>query len=265
MVKLKDISRISRNVITISRAAVESSNPFLVLDKQRFHFFRCNDRHATYIAGLPSQLTPKDILAINQTCDQAEGACNRRAKTVIAETLSNAFNRTAFRLTELGCGARPILEYFPRSQVEYHGVEVDPDHVEHIKSQLHLSASGWDGIPDIPAEKPSLCVSVYALHFMINRDLPQKINQLISADGAFIGNLYRDRQETIDNKQGAYLKRMLSCARMDFKIINDCPSNAYWVIGKPGTQDRIDDIAHTLQKNLQSHPLARQCQTSRAF
>jgi len=265
MVKRKAIQQITPNVITISKAAADAADPFLSLDGKRFHFFRSNSDYTTYIAGLPSQLANEDVLAINATCDRSEGSRNRSVKESIAQTLSSCFRGTSFRLTELGCGAHPILDYFPNADIAYHGVELDPAHVNHVQTKLKLSASDWQGIPDLPDGKPSLCVSVYALHFMLKRSLPEEIGRLISKDGVFIANLYLDAQETKDHRQSTYLDRLLRTSKMEYRRVSDGRFNEYWLVSHAGSGGRLDDIAGTLRATIAQNRPQSQDHVARSY
>lgn len=252
----KAVQKLSDNVIAVPKSVAGTSNPFLSIDGRKFNLFRTghgkDGTDQVYISALPSQLKGEDIAAINNLCDTHEGKLNRLVKQDLGLALSRYFNREAFHVNEAGCGRYPITSYFPaNADITYHGIDTDPLNVDALH-KMNVSASDWGGVPAQPAGKTSVGVAVYALHFMVSRDLPQQLRGLFSEDGFFAGNFYIDPAERQHRKQGSFLERVLNSAHMPFVRLKDPEHNAneYWIIGKAADVGPLHDFATILQSSM---------------
>lgn len=251
-ISAKAVQKLSDNVITVPKAVAGTANPFLSIDGRKFNLFRTgHGRDGTeqvYISALPSQLKGDDIAAINSLCDANEGGLNRLVKQDLGIALSRYFNRESFHVNEAGCGRYPITSYFPaNADITYHGIDTDPANVAALH-KMKISASDWGGLPALPEGKTSVGVAVYALHFMVSRDVPRQIGSLFSDGGFFAGNFYIDPAERQHRKQGDFLARVLKSANMPFLRLKDPEHNAneYWVIGKASDVGPLHDFATIL-------------------
>ena len=146
----------------------------------------------------PSELPQGDILAINNLLDSKEGEGNKAVKKVIAGALTQVFGDQRIKLFEIGPGTFPIAPYFNKSSldIEYHGIDCDPACIKSLHRQGY-DASHCDTIPAVKHQDgvPSIVTSVYALQFVIDDQLPDRMGHLLTDDGIFVGNLYLDNNE----------------------------------------------------------------------
>ena len=254
----KAVEYLSPHVISVSKKDPGFDASIILTEgKKRKHWHYYRD--GVFIDVLPSQLASDDIKAINEKCDKTEGGKNRQVKNALSESLSRYFNTQAFHMNEAGPGQFPLISSMVANRdVSYHGIELDERHINTLKTKMKLSASDWDGVPNLPEGKPSVGVSVYALQFMVSRDLPQKLKSLISDDGFFVGNMYLSPEEKATHKQSSFFERALQQNKMGYVRLMDpaCNANEYWIISKTTDTGNINDFAGILGDTLQRQRLA---------
>jgi hypothetical protein len=251
------VTPITQNFIQASLSEAVRADPRIIIDDKAWRLFRGGRfGHAFYIDRDPSLLSEADVKAINDTCDPKEGHRNRQIKRDIAGALSRYFNDTSFHVTEFGSGRFPISKYFPPSaDVSYRGIDCDPGCIDHLHS-MNIPASDWNTAlaEGVPAGKPAICVSIYAMHFMINNEFAQRIHSLTSgADGLFVGNFYVDPHEKETGEQREKLKGILAKNDLTSVVLKDPadPSNEYWVISKPENLASAQSLSVVLQKTVE--------------
>ncbi|GEM_PF-1529413 len=228
------------NVLAASMDTPVWMNNTLIFDKKRFHYFRDgkagNKTAYCFIACPPSALTDDDVAAINARFDQNEGAHNRSVKQLIAGSLARHFNGRAFHVYEPGSGQFPLAPWFPAgTNVTYHGIESDPACIAALEEQGFLASSWKEALEaGAPQGKPSVCAAIYALHFMVNEELPAAILRLTSEDGFFVGNYYMHPHEQRAGKERERLAGLLRDSGLESVVLKQAgdPHNEYWIIGR---------------------------------
>jgi len=258
----KAIQHLSPDVISVPKDALQN-DPFVILEsgknRERYDFYRSNGTKVVMIRKLPGQLPEDAIRAINKECDTHECAKNHSVKTILRDALSVFFNNKAIHINEAGPGQFPIMSYFPaNSGITFHGIEKDEDHINTLKTKMNLSASKWEDVPPLPEDgKPSVGVAVYALQFMVSRELPAHLKSILSNDGFFVGNMYLNPNEKDSHKQSDFLANTLRASKMGFVRLKDpdCSANEYWIISKTNDLGPIEKFKDTLSAVLASQLL----------
>lgn len=252
----KDIERLTANLIAVPVATTHWSEPELILDGEKYSYFRgCPGNMSVFVRNAaPGELSQEDIEILNARCDEQERPRNRKVKRQIAGSLSQYFGQMAFHINEIGCGKFPITPHFgERSGVSYHGIERDRNHLAALH-KMDIPASDWGAALRQPPikDRPSICVAIYALHFMVNSKLPQRIRTLTNDMGFFVGNFYVDPHEQDSSKQRHKLGKILKTQDMSYIIVDDTQSraNQYWIIAPSGNLSNIHKYAGVLQNTL---------------
>ena len=247
-------NRITDNLICVPLGAGAQADPDLILDERRFTFFRGGtDGTAYYIGARPADLPQRDIEAINSHCDTGEGSRNRLVKRDIAEALKAHFNERAFHVFDMGSGKKPIFRFFPENaDITFHAIDRDPACVQELH-KMNIPASTWEAELNAPQDRPSVAVSVYALHFMVNDTLAENIKKLAGGpDGFFVGNFYVDPEEKKTGAEREKLGDILRRHNMSHVVMKDpgCGSSEYWVISPTGDIGAAANFAETMKDSL---------------
>ncbi len=254
------VTKLSGNVIAVDRQAALMANPQrIVFGMRPFHQFRRSDEKTFYIAKLPSDLEHNDITAINRACDTHEKPQNRAVKNVLAKSLQAHFNGKAFHVYEMGSGRYPISPYFGNADLSFHAIETDPSCIDHMH-RMNIPASNWETAlaQGVPEGKPSVGVSVYALHFLANSDLAAAIDNLTSMDGFMVGNFYIHPEESRTGVGRKKLAQKLNENDIAHIVIKDPAdrSNEYWIMGRMDCRESMASYAMTLQNTLYANAAA---------
>lgn len=252
----KAIERLTANLIAVPVSTTHWAEPELILDDEKYSYFRgCPGNKSIFIRNAaPGELSQEDIETLNARCDEKERPRNRKVKSHIAGSLSRYFGQMAFHVYEIGCGKFPIAPYFSeRGGVSYHGIERDRNHLVALHS-MDIPASDWRTALRQPPvkDRPSICVAIYALHFMVNSKLPERLKILTNEMGFFVGNFYVDPYEQDSRKQRDKLGAILKKQDMSYIIVDDTQSraNQYWLIAPSGNLSNIHKYAGALQETL---------------
>lgn len=247
-----DISYVTPNLISVTFAEAATADPSLIIDGQQFNMFRQKAASLYYLKGNPSDLSDEDVSALNSLLDTGEGSRNRMVKKDLAAALQSHFQDHSIHVSEFGSGKKPILRHLPEGMnVTFHAVERDPACVEHLHT-MDISASDWPGAlaKGVPEGKPAIALSVYALHFMVNRDLPPRISQLVSRDGFFAANFYVDPAESESGEQRRKLHDIFNESGMSHVVLTDpqFKGNEYWVVSSAADIGPALSFAQTLKE-----------------
>lgn len=250
------IDRITANFISIRVGVAMRADPLLILEGTAFSLFRSNGTQglAYYIAGRPKDLSEEDIAAINQHCDKGEGRRNRAVKKELAAALKAHFNGKAFHIYDVGSGKKSIADYLdPSVNATLHAIDTDPACVAELH-KMNIPASTWESVPSAPQDIPSVCVSVYALHFMVNNGLAENIRTLAGnhRGGFFTGNFYIDPAEKETGEGRQKLRDILNRHGMSHVVMPDPDSGSseYWIISPDNRTGEIEDFAVALHDSI---------------
>ena len=256
------VEHVMDNLLTVSYQEAEYSGAQRILDGDVFNYFRSTQhedgsRQAIYLKGTPSDLTKEEVQFINDHFDIKEGRDNKRAKRAVANSLTEYFNGKSFQLFEFGCGTKPIFQAFPEQEkVFYTGIEIDDNIIKELHS-MNIPAGTYEQVSQAPKQDaiPSVSVAIYSMHFMIDDEFAEKIQNTISQDGFFVGNFYHTAQEQESGKQHEKLKTVLDQGGLSYKVLKQPGGNAneYWVIGRKDAEGEIDEFSKTLQSTLSAN------------
>lgn len=256
MQQAENAEKITENLILVPAANSHWSDPHLILDGDKYSYFRgCPGGLSVFIKnGAPAELTQTDIETLNARCDNTEKPRNRQVKKNIATSLKRYFGEMAIHIYEFGCGKFPITRQFgDRNGLSYHGIERDRNHIAELH-RMDIPASDWAAAMKhpAPADRPSICVAIYALHFMVSSKLPRRISHLTNDQGFFVGNFYVDPTEQRSSKQRHALGNMIKNADMSYIVVDDPRNraNQYWVIGRSGNVSPLHRYAEVLEDIL---------------
>ncbi len=253
------ITRLTDNVIIVSRAEAERANGELILDGTAFCFFRSSKAGAVLTSRTPSQLTQDDIRAINEIADRSEGPLNRRVKKLFARSLTAFFgDKSNYTLYEVGPGQFPLPPYFPEDlRPAYRGIEIDDGFIAKLREDGY-DAMNWrtavDNAQTGQDNGPRIGAAVYALHFMAKSKMVGRLGALMSDEGFFTGNLYLDRLERKTGETREHLLESLEHHGLNHIVIDDPRANAnqFWVIYKNTMEGVVNahDYARTLTDTM---------------
>ena len=257
MAKIVPLKTISNNVLLVRMDEVGHANPTLVLNNEKYAFFRnsLSDGIIVYIKGRASDLNDMDIAALNDLCDVKENPANKGVKRNIGLALSRYFNNQSFHLNEIGCGKYPIYPYLQRgTPYTFAAIERNSECLAHLQAKK-IAATDWEKAmqyPPVAKNRPTVAVSVYVLHFMINALLPERIKALTNAEGFFVGNHYRNPEELKTRKDHKALVNLFDNAGMPYIHFRDpsLASNEYWVVGQTRDARAIHTFASVLESSV---------------
>lgn len=246
--------QLSPRVLSIPADEARMADPRKIMEGTGYHPFRYGRDNVIFIKGTTSQLGQEDIEALNAEADTSEFSKNRLVKSDIGGALSAHFRDKAIKVFEMGCGQYPIMPYLSdKMDATYHGIDRDKHCVDIVKDK-GFDASGWNVLkaPGHEEGRTSICVSVYALHFMVQENIASRIKALTSDGGFFVGNFYSDPDEVRSHEQRDKLKDILTEKGMNFMTLADpeCRANEYWIISAPGDQGEIHGFANALKSNI---------------
>ena len=229
---------VSRHLLVVPKDIAKSTSPKAILDRGFKHFRHTNSGQVVFSNVLPDKLEQDDFEFLSQKCDGGKKYPNKRVKRIIADAAQAGAGEESLHLFDVGCGEKPIVSDL-KGCVDLAFTGVDVVHTKmHIprNSHIHVTNEGnmtqdWDDDLSVEKGHKPVVTSVYSLHFMDKAAFVDKLENTISSDGIFVGNLFLMGSEKDRKKQVEDMKVAFENSCLNYTYIPDGKFNAFFVAG----------------------------------